>query len=78
MPGEYFKRNEVLADALGISGIEFQYYRDGQAHWYVYLKDGDHLTIATHNFGTERTVLRLAAEKLAKMGRRVEWPKGAE
>jgi hypothetical protein len=79
MPSEYWKRNNVLAEALGISGIEFQYYRAGQAHWRVSLKDGGEFTLATHNLSTARTVLKLAAEKLAKMGRVVEYPtKGVE
>ena len=61
----------------GIVRIEFKHYRAGSAHWRIVLEDGQEFSVSTHNLGTERTVLRLAAEKLAKAGRVVSYPKGA-
>lgn len=72
-----FAKNERVKSALGIRLIEFKHYRAGSAHWRVILEDGEELNVITHNFGTESTVLRLAAEKLAKSGRGVSYPKGA-
>jgi hypothetical protein len=72
-----FAKNERTKSALGISRIEFKYYRAGSAHWRVVLEDGEQFNVVTHNLGTESTVLRLAAEKLAKSGRAVSYPKGA-
>lgn len=72
-----FARNERTKSALGIARIEFRFYRAGSAHWRVVLEDGEQLNVVTHNLGTESTVLRLAAEKLAKTGRGVSYPKGA-
>jgi len=71
------KKNKLLQQALGIAGIEFQFYRSDRAHWKVTLHDGESFSVMTHYFGTESSVLRLAAEKLAKMGRQVHYPKGA-
>jgi hypothetical protein len=73
-----FAKNERTKSALGIVRIEFKHYRAGSAHWRVILEDGEELNVVTHNFGTESTVLRLAAEKLAKTGRAAcSYPKGA-
>lgn len=72
-----FERNARVQSALGIRSVHFVCYRLGRAHWRVTTNDGVEFTITTHNFGTESTVLRLAAEKLAKMGRAVEYPEGA-
>lgn len=70
-------KNDRLKAALGIRGIEFKFYRAGRAQWRVLLNDGEEFSVSTHNFGTESTVLRLAAERLAKMQRGVAYPKGA-
>ena len=70
-------KNERTKAALGIRSIEFKFYRAGRAHWRVVLNDGTEFSVSTHNFGTESTVLRLAADKLAKMSRGVSYPKGA-
>jgi hypothetical protein len=70
-------KNERTKAALGISRIEFKHYRAGSAHWRVVLEDAEQLSVVTHNLGTESTVLRLAAEKLAKSGRAVSYPRGA-
>lgn len=72
-----FAKNERTKSALGIVRIEFKHYRAGSAHWRVILADGEDFNVVTHNLGTESTVLRLAAEKLAKSGRAVKYPKGA-
>ena len=71
-------KNELTKSALGIRDIEFLHYRAGSAHWRVILEDGEQFNVVTPNLGTESTVLRLAAEKLAKMGRSVTYPKGEE
>jgi hypothetical protein len=71
------QKNARTRAALGIRDIEFTVYRANRAHWRVVLNDGEEFTVTTHYFGTESTVLRLAAEKLAKMQRGVEYPKGA-
>jgi hypothetical protein len=71
------QKNELLKKALSIRGIEFVYYRSDKAHWKVTLESGEQFSVVTHYFGTESSVLRLAAEKLAKMGRAVQYPKGA-
>ena len=71
-----FSKNALTRMALGIRSIEFKHYRAGSAHWRVTMEDGEELSITTHNFGSESTVLRLAAEKLAKSGRAVSYPKG--
>lgn len=70
-------KNKLTAKALGVVTTEFKFYRDGKAHWRVVLEDGKVLTVLTHNFGTESSVLREAAHQLAKMGRPVAYPKGA-
>lgn len=72
-----FHKNARTRQALGIADIEFKYYRSGCAHWKVIFADGEHFTVVTHNLGTESTVLRLAAEKLAKLGKAVVYPQGA-
>lgn len=72
-----FAKNERLKAALGIRSIAFMHYRSGNAHWRVVLDDGEEFGVVTHNFGTESTVLRFAAEKLAKMNRGVVYPKGS-
>jgi len=72
-----YRKNERTKKALSIREIEFVYYRSDQAHWKVILESGEEFPVVTHYFGTESTVLRLAAEKLAKMGRPVQYPKGA-
>jgi len=72
-----WEKNERTKAALGIARIEFKCYRAARAQWRVVLVDGEEFSVSTHNFGTESTVLRLAAEKLAKMGRGVQYPKGA-
>jgi len=71
------QRNAITQAALGIARIEFRYYRSDRALWRVVMEDGEEFSVSTHYFGTESTVLRLAAEKLAKMGREVKYPKGA-
>jgi hypothetical protein len=71
-----FTKNERMKAALGIRAIEFMHYRAGNAHWRVVMVDGEKFGVVTHNFGSESTVLRFAAEKLAKMQRRVLYPKG--
>lgn len=71
------RKNERLKVALGIRSVEFMHYRAGNAHWRVVLEDGQEFGVVTHNFGTEATVLRFAAEKLAKMERAVVYPKGS-
>ncbi len=68
-------KNERTAAALGVSGIEFEYYRAGASHWRVFLKDGSEVNVVAPNLATESTVLRLAAEKLAKAGKAVTYPK---
>lgn len=70
-------KNERTKAALGIRVVEFKFYRAGRAQWRVVLKDGAEFSLGTHGFGTESTVLRLAARQLAKMGRGVSYPKGA-
>lgn len=70
-------KNERTKAALGIARTEFKFYRAGNAHWRVVLEDGEELSVITPNLGTESTVLRLAAAKLAKSGRAVSYPKGA-
>jgi hypothetical protein len=70
-------KNERTKAALGIARIEFKFYRGGRAQWRVVLTDGKEFNVSTHNFGSESTVLRLAAEKLAASGRGVSYPKGA-
>jgi hypothetical protein len=70
-------KNERMKAALGILRTEFKFYRAGRAQWRVVLHDGEEFSVSTHNFGTESTVLRIAAEKLAKMQRGVSYPKGA-
>lgn len=72
-----FRKNARVQAALGIARTEFKFYRAGNAHWKVVMQSGEAFTVVTHNLGTESTVLRLAAEKLAKMGREVQYPKGA-
>lgn len=72
-----FQKNARTRAALGISEVQFKYYRVGCAHWEVLLADGGRFTVVTHNFGTESSVLKLAAEKLVKMGKQVAYPKGA-
>jgi len=69
-------KNEHLKAALGIRFIEFVHYRAGNAHWRVVLEDGEEFGVVTHNFGSESTVLRFAAQKLATMQRGVVYPKG--
>ena len=70
-------KNKLVSAALGVTSIEFKFYRDGNAHWRVTIDDGQELSIVTHNFGTESTVLRLTAAELAKRGSPVRYPKGA-
>lgn len=72
-----FARNERTKKALGIASIEFMFYRANQSHWRVKLDDGESFTVALPNLSTESSVLRVAAEKLAKSGRPVKWPQGA-
>jgi hypothetical protein len=67
------RKNELTAKALGVSGTEFLYYRADRALWRVYMEDGESFTVTTHYFGTESTVLRLAAAELAKRGRPVKY-----
>jgi hypothetical protein len=74
VPGNIYARNALTRLALGIRSIEFKCYRAGRAQWRVLLEDGEEFSVSTHNFGTESTVLRLAAEKLGKMGRAVTYP----
>ena len=69
-----FTKNSVLKLALGIRSIEFKHYRAGSAHWRVELESGEEFSVITHNLGSETTVLRLAAEKLGKMGKAVKYP----
>jgi hypothetical protein len=70
-----FAKNERTKKALGIRDTEFLFYRAGNAHWRVTLDDGETFNVVTPNLGTESTVLRLAAAKLAKSGRQLRWPK---
>jgi len=72
-----FTKNERTKAALGIARTEYLFYRDGSAHWKVVLDDGDWFNVVTPNLGTESTVLRLAAAKMASRGRPVRYPKGA-
>lgn len=77
MAGETARRNARVRAALGIASVEFAYYRAGQSHWRVTLDDGEVLKFALNNLSTESSVLKAAADKLAKMGREVKYPKGA-
>ena len=70
-------KNELVRKALGIRTMAFVHYRAGKSHWRVTLEDGDSFVVITHNLGTESTVLRVAAQKLAQRSRPVQWPKGA-
>lgn len=68
------QRNACTMKALGIASISFRYYRQGKALWRVTMTDGEEFGISTHGFGTESTVLRMMAERLAKLGRAVVYP----
>lgn len=70
------QKNALTQKALGIRSIEFKFFRAGKAHWRVVLESGEEFTVTIGNLGTETGVLRLAAEKLAKDGRQVLYPKG--
>jgi len=70
----YWKRNRQMMDALGIVDIRWTGNRRTEAMWCVKLADGEDLTIFTPRLGTERTVIRVTAEKLAAMGRMVGYP----
>ena len=74
---KYSKKMSLLKQALGISAIEFKFYRAGLTHWSVRMESGEEFPVITHNLSTEKTVIRIAAEKLAKMDRKVLYPKGA-
>jgi hypothetical protein len=71
-----FAKNARTKAALGIARTEFEFYRAGNAHWSVVMEDGEEFSVVTPNLGTESTVLRLAAKKLAEMGKAVQYPKG--
>lgn len=66
-------KNALVQKALGIARIEFKFYRSNRAQWRVVLDDGEQFSLSTHYFGTESTVLRLAAAELAKRGRGVRY-----
>ena len=67
-------KNERTKAALGIRGIFFSFYRDGRSHWMVELNDGEQFQVSAPNLATESTVIRVAAEKLAKRGYPVQYP----
>lgn len=71
------QKNKMIREALGVTDIEFKFYRAGSSHWRVKLETGEEFSFAAPNLATESTVLRLTAEKLAKLGRQVHYPKGA-
>lgn len=69
-----FRKNEQIKEALGITGIYFQFYRAGRAHWRIVLETKEEFTVTTPHLGsTESTVLRVVAEKMAKEGRPVRY-----
>lgn len=70
-------KNELTKKALGIARIEFKFYRAARAQWRIVLDNGEQFSVSTHYFGTESTVLRLAADHLAKAGHGVLYPKRA-
>lgn len=70
-------RNQRAMKALGIGQIDFLFYRAGKSHWQVTLSDGEDFTVALPNLATEVTVIRAAAERLARRGYPVEYPKEA-
>jgi len=68
------QRNEQTKKALGIVSIHFRYYRQGKALWLVTMVNGETFNVSTAGFGTESTVLRDMADRLAKLGRGVVYP----
>ena len=69
-----FRRNQRTMLALGIAKIEWTANRRHESVWRVVLDDGQELTVVTPLLGTESSVLRIAAEKLAHMERPVRYP----
>lgn len=68
-------KNDRLKQALGIRSIQFRSYGGNNRWlWDVFLQDGTSILVTVPNLASESTVLKGAAEKLAKMGRAVEWP----
>jgi hypothetical protein len=68
--------NARIKEALGIRSVTFSSY-DGlnrMSHWKVTTEDGESFRVEAPNLAGEGTVLRYAAQRLAKMGRPVRWP----
>lgn len=65
-----------IKEALGIREIDFCFYSPtkDRSHWKVELKDGGSFRISAPHLASESTLLKVAADRLAKMGRAVRWP----